>query len=175
MQSDISLEEDVNDLNHRVHQLQEQVSHLADSQATTDERYSKVKQENASLNQKILMLEEHIRELELRSEERLQTEQKRNKDSIQRLEREKHLEIENYSIRLQNCERDYNRAQQEIVQQRSVIERLRLDKAELDEQLNEAHAALSLNETEIRKLEEAAKIESERCKGEAANSAQLVE
>jgi len=26
-----------------VHQLQEQVSHLADSQATTDERYSKVK------------------------------------------------------------------------------------------------------------------------------------
>jgi chromosome segregation ATPase len=175
MQSDISLEEDVNDLNHRVHQLQEQVSHLADSQATTDERYSKVKQENASLNQKILMLEEHIRELELRSEERLQTEQKRNKDSIQRLEREKQLEIENYSIKLQNLERDYNRAQQEIVQQRSVIERLRLDKAELDEQLNEAHAALSLNETEIRKLEEAAKIESERCKGETANSAQLVE
>ena len=36
----------------QVHQLQEQVSHLADSQATTDERYSKVKQENASLNQK---------------------------------------------------------------------------------------------------------------------------
>ena len=45
------------------------------------------------------MLEEHIRELELRSEERLQTEQKRNKDSIQRLEREKQLEIENYSIK----------------------------------------------------------------------------
>ena len=36
----------------QVHQLQEQVSHLADSQATTDERYSKVKQENASLNNK---------------------------------------------------------------------------------------------------------------------------
>merc|ERR1719400_1842986 len=106
-----------------VHQLQEQVSHLADSQATTDERYSKVKQENASLNNKILMLEEHIRELELRSEERLQTEQKRNKESLQRLEREKHLEIENYSIRLQNCERDYNRAKQEIGQLRSVIER----------------------------------------------------
>ena len=39
--------------------------------------------------------------------------------------------------RLQNCERDYNRAKQEIVQLRSVIERLRLDKAELEEQLNE--------------------------------------
>merc|ERR1719273_1255673 len=108
------------------------------------------------------MLEEHIRELELRSEERLQTEQKRNKDSIQRLEREKQLEIENYSIKLQNLERDYNRAQQEIVQQRSVIERLRLDKAELEEQLNEAHAAQSSNEAEIHKLEDAAKRESEQ-------------
>merc|ERR1719150_3050271 len=174
MQSDISLEEDVNDLNHRVHQLQEQVSHLADSQATTDERYAKVKQENASLNQKILMLEEHIRELELRSEEKLQTEQKRNKESLQRLEREKHLEIENYSIRLQNCERDYNRAKQEIVQLRSVIERLRLDKAELEEQLNEAHAAQSSNEAEIHKLEDAAKRESEQARLEISNSTRLV-
>lgn len=158
-----------------VHQLQEQVSHLADSQATTDERYSKVKQENASLNQKILMLEEHIRELELRSEERLQTEQKRNKDSIQRLEREKQLEIENYSIKNQSLERDLSRAQQEIVQLKSVIERLRLDKAELDEQLNEAHAALASNEVEIRKLEEAANLEFERSKTETARNAHIVE
>jgi len=158
-----------------VHQLQEQVSHLADSQATTDERYSKVKQENASLNQKILMLEEHIRKLELRSEERLQTEQKRNKDSIQRLEREKQLEIENYSIKNQSLERDLSRAQQEIVQLKSVIERLRLDKAELDEQLNEAHAALASNEVEIRKLEEAANLEFERSKTETARNAHIVE
>merc|ERR1719189_1884616 len=157
-----------------VHQLQEQVSNLADSQATTDDRYAKVKQENASLNQKILMLEEHIRELELRSEEKLQTEQKRNKESLQRLEREKHLEIENYSIRLQNCERDYNRAKQEIVQLRSVIERLRLDKAELEEQLNEAHAAQSSNEADIHKLEDAAKRESEQARLEISNSTRLV-
>ena len=45
------------------------------------------------------MLEEHTRELEIRSEERLQAEQKRNKDAIQRLEREKQLEVENYTIR----------------------------------------------------------------------------
>ena len=39
--------------------------------------------------------------------------------------------------RNQSLERDLSRAQQEIVQLKSVIERLRLDKAELDEQLNE--------------------------------------
>ena len=39
--------------------------------------------------------------------------------------------------RNQSLERDLSQAQQEIVQLKSVIERLRLDKAELDEQLNE--------------------------------------
>ena len=45
------------------------------------------------------MLEEHIRELELQSQERLIEEQKRNKDLLQRLEREKTLEIENYAMK----------------------------------------------------------------------------
>jgi len=58
---------------------------------------------------------------------------------------------------------------------KSVIERLRLDKAELDEQLNEAHAALTSNEAEIRKLEEAANLEFERSKSETARNAHIVE
>lgn len=45
------------------------------------------------------MLEENIRELELRSDERLEEEQKRNKELLARLEREKHLEIENHTLR----------------------------------------------------------------------------
>merc|ERR1712038_1715299 len=114
-------------------------------------------------------------ELELRSEERLRTEQKRNKDSIQRLEREKQLEIENYSIKNQSLERDLSRAQQEVVQLKSVVERLRLDKAEFEEQLNEAHAALASNEAEIRKLEDAANLEFERSKSETARNAHIVE
>ena len=37
--------------------LQEQVGHLAESQATTDDRYSKVKQENQTLTQKFFGLD----------------------------------------------------------------------------------------------------------------------
>ena len=40
-------------------------------------------------------------------------------------------------FRLQNIEREYQQAQHDAVQLRSVVERLRLDKAELEEQLNE--------------------------------------
>lgn len=48
---------------------------------------------------RIHMLEEQIRELEVRSDERLEDERKRSKEMLARLEREKQLEIENYAIR----------------------------------------------------------------------------
>ena len=89
------------ELNHKVQQLQDQVGLLSENQAATDERYSIVKADNVKLTAKIHVLEENIREIEMRGEERLVDEQRRNRDMIQRLEREKQLEIENYSIRLQ--------------------------------------------------------------------------
>ena len=51
----------------------------------------KIKPENQTLTQKVHMLEERIRGLELQSQsqERLMKEQKRNKDLLQRLKREK--------------------------------------------------------------------------------------
>ena len=82
-------------------QLQDQVALLTENQSVNDERYSRVKADNVTLTAKIHLLEENIREIEMRGEERLGEEQRRNRDIIQRLEREKQLEIENYSIRLQ--------------------------------------------------------------------------
>ena len=101
LHSDISIEEDVIELNNKVQHLQDQVGILSDNQVATDERYSRVKADNVQLTARIHVLEENIREIEMRGEERLEDEQRRNRDIIQRLEREKHLEIENYSIRLQ--------------------------------------------------------------------------
>ena len=89
------------ELNSKVRQLQDQVSILSENQAVNDERYSRVKADNVTLTAKIHVLEENIREIEMRGEERLVEEQRRNRDIIQRLEREKQLEIENYTIRLQ--------------------------------------------------------------------------
>ena len=73
--SAISIEEDVIDLNNKVQQLQEEVRILSENQATTDERYTRVKQDNTTLTARIHMLEEHIREIEVRGEERLEEKQ----------------------------------------------------------------------------------------------------
>jgi len=175
MQSDISLEEDVNDLNQKVQQLQEQVGNLAESQATTDDRYSKVKQENALLTQKIHMLEENIREVEIRSEERLESERKRNREALQRLDREKQLEIENYSIRLHSLEKEHGQLQNEAVQLRAQTERLKKEKADLEDQLSESRFALSEAQSRVVKLEEISRREAERADHDRSSSAQLIQ
>lgn len=48
---------------------------------------------------RVLMLEEQLRETELRADERLQDEQKRHRELMVRIEREKQLELENCAIR----------------------------------------------------------------------------
>jgi len=48
---------------------------------------------------RILALQEQLSEMEQRSEKELADEQKRNRELLARIEREKQLEIENYSIR----------------------------------------------------------------------------
>ena len=60
-------------------QLQDQVSVLSENQAANDERYSRVKADNVTLTAKIHVLEENIREIEMRGEERLVEEQRRNR------------------------------------------------------------------------------------------------
>ena len=61
-----------------------------------------------------------------------------------------HIKIHFLLLRLQNFERDYSRLQQEAAQLKSNIERLRLDKAELEEQLNEVSALVGTNTIAIK-------------------------
>ena len=52
------------------------------------------------------MLEEHIQQIEVQAQEKVGDEQRRNRELMQRLEREKALELENYAIKLQSAERE---------------------------------------------------------------------
>lgn len=52
--------------------IQEQMHVLVDTQSASEERYARVKQENATLQARILMLEEAARDAEARAEEKLE-------------------------------------------------------------------------------------------------------
>ncbi|XP_034250822.1 rab11 family-interacting protein 4 isoform X3 [Thrips palmi] len=141
--SDASLEEDVLDLNHKVQMLQQQVGVLADNQTSTDERYTRAKQDNAALQARVLMLEEQLRETELRAEERLQDEQKRHRELMVRVEREKQLELENCAIRLQTAELEATTLREEGGRLRHQADQLRAEKHRVQDALVDAESALA--------------------------------
>ncbi|XP_011697189.1 PREDICTED: rab11 family-interacting protein 4 [Wasmannia auropunctata] len=135
--SDVSLE-DVMDLSHKVQMIQEQMDALADTKSVGEERYARAKQENATLQARILMLEEAAKDAETRAEERLQAEQRRHREWACRLERERQLQLENYAIKLQAAELDSSSLREEIARVREQLERARADKTRLETDLREA-------------------------------------
>merc|ERR1719447_1869019 len=175
LHSDISIEEDVIELNNKVQHLQDQVGILSDNQAATDERYSRVKADNVQLTARIHVLEENIREIEMRGEERLEDEQRRNRDIIQRLEREKQLEIENYSIRLQGLEKDHRLLNEEVTLLRQQLDKARAEKQMVDEQLGETKMLLVQEQREHKMLASARAREMELWTDEREKSLNIVE
>ncbi|XP_011644037.1 rab11 family-interacting protein 4A [Pogonomyrmex barbatus] len=134
--SDVSLE-DVMDLSHKVQMIQEQMDALADTKSVGEERYARAKQENATLQARILMLEEAAKDAETRAEERLQAEQRRHREWVCRLERERQLQLENCAIKLQAAELDSSSLREEITRVREQLERMRADKTRLENDLRE--------------------------------------
>eukprot|EP00092_Neocalanus_flemingeri_P097721 GFUD01124587.1.p1 GENE.GFUD01124587.1~~GFUD01124587.1.p1 ORF type:complete len:360 (+),score=158.63 GFUD01124587.1:182-1261(+) len=168
---DGDIEEDVLDLSIQVQQLQQQVDVLAESQLSTDDLYVRAKQDNAGLNTRIFMLEEQTRELEGKGEEKVKDEQKRHNDLMVRVERMKNLEIENYTIRLQNMERENMLLVTEVTSLKQQVERIRIEKDEIGENLGHTQALL-LREQEQHMMLQESKVneEAERSKEKLANS-----
>ena len=121
------------------------------------------------------MLEEHIREVELQSQERLIEEQKRNKEVLQRFEREKALEIENYAIRLQSSEREQAASTRELTNLRSQVDRLKTEKSHLEQELIETQQSNLLLKKECSRIEESFKKTQEQLEKERFDNAHIVE
>lgn len=161
LSDDVAIEDDIIDLHNKVHQLRDQVGSLAESQVMTEDKYARVKQDNASMTARIHMLEESIRELEVRGEERMEEEKRRHKDMVNRMDREKHLELENYSIRLHTVEREYLRTSEELNSLRSELEKIRDEKAMEEEQLVEAKQIIAKTRKEHKMMEDCYRKEQE--------------
>ena len=121
------------------------------------------------------MLEEHIREIELQSQEKLIEEQKRHKELLQRLEREKVLELENFSIKLQSAEREHASTQRDLTSLRSQVDRLKTEKSQLEQELFETQQREKLLQTEYSKLEDNLKKTHDLLDKDRSDNAQLVE
>merc|ERR1711915_187183 len=136
------IEEDVLDLSIQVQQLQHTIGLIAENQISTDDMYVRARHDNAGLNNRILMLEEQVRELEGKVEDRVEDEQKQNADLFKRIERIKNLEIENYVIRLQNMEKENKALETEVNSLKSHMEKITGEKESIKGELEKTHALL---------------------------------
>eukprot|EP00092_Neocalanus_flemingeri_P011309 GFUD01012188.1.p1 GENE.GFUD01012188.1~~GFUD01012188.1.p1 ORF type:complete len:412 (+),score=173.05 GFUD01012188.1:136-1371(+) len=112
-----------------VQQLQDQVGILTEAQATDEERYTLVKQDNTTLSSRIYMLEEQLREAEERSELRMKEEKRVNKEFVQKMERERQISHDNFNVRIQRLEEENGELREktedlQIMMAGSVKERL---------------------------------------------------
>ncbi|CAK1544965.1 unnamed protein product [Leptosia nina] len=112
-------------LSDQVQLLQQQVTSLADTQSTADERYARAKADNAVLQARVHMLDEQIREIECRCEERIAEEQKRCRDAIARVERDRETQLAALNDRLSAAETEASDLKQEVGRLRGVAETLR--------------------------------------------------
>ncbi|CAG4947029.1 unnamed protein product [Parnassius apollo] len=137
-------------LSDQVQLLQQQVTSLADTQSTADDRYARAKADNAVLQARVHMLDEQIREIESRCEERIAEEQKRCREAIARVERDRDAQLAALSDRLAAAENEASDLKQEVGRLRGVAETLRASaeaatraQREAQEAVGELGAALS--------------------------------
>lgn len=140
MYSDVSLE-DVQDLNQKLELLQQQVTSLADN---SENKHARAKTETAVLQAKYHMMEEQLRETELRCEGRLVDEQKRHRELLTRVERENVLKMENAQIRIQTLETDQSTLRDEIQRLRSQCDKQQAEINLGEEKLETARFNLSI-------------------------------
>ncbi|XP_045134457.1 rab11 family-interacting protein 4B-like isoform X2 [Portunus trituberculatus] len=175
MYSDGSLEEDVNDLSHKVQMLQQQVGVLAENQSNTDDRFSRVRQDNAAYQERVVMLEEQLREAEHRYEERRAEEQRRSRELLTRVEREKQLTVENFTIKLASLEKDKTALEEELRRTKALLEKLQKEKESLEDRVSEAEFTASALHQENAKMVEQGRRRDDEGKVERERSAQVIE
>ncbi|XP_059609078.1 rab11 family-interacting protein 3 isoform X4 [Phlebotomus argentipes] len=117
-------------LNEQLELLQRQVTNLADTQNNVEDITTRTKTEYAVLQARYHMLEEQLRECEMRAEERIAEEQRRNRELLARMEREAQLQSENCQMKVRTVEKEASMVREEA-------QRLRL---QCDKQAADLHA-----------------------------------
>ena len=150
-------------LNDRVQFLEKQLVNLSEEKNTTDGAHFKLKDENSVLmdrskirvmNNRIHMLEEQVKDVEVKSDERVSDEQRKYKEILSRQEREKSEQMEYFTQRLQNLEKENELLKMENPRLRNEIDRLKIDKLALEDKLTEVQVEYNaiMNENSDLKL-----------------------
>ncbi|KAK2495193.1 hypothetical protein MC885_012129, partial [Smutsia gigantea] len=144
-----SMEEDIVD---KVVFLEKRVSELEKDTAASGEQHSRLRQENLQLVHRANALEEQLKEQELRAQEMVLEEARRQKELLCKMGREKSIETEGLQARLQQLDEENSELKSCMPCLKASIERLEEEKQKLLDEMEELSLRLGAEQENRRKL-----------------------
>uniref|UniRef100_A0A8C5RNE8 RAB11 family interacting protein 3 n=1 Tax=Laticauda laticaudata TaxID=8630 RepID=A0A8C5RNE8_LATLA len=166
------LEEDITD---KVIFLEKRVTELEKDTAANGEQQSRLKQENLQLVHRANALEEQLKEQEMKSDEILIDEIRKQRDLLSRMEREKSMEIENLQARLHQLDNENGELRSCVPCLKANIERLEEEKQKLLDEIEDLTVQLTEEQENKRKLGEKLNHERYQFQKDKESTQELIE
>ncbi|OQV25728.1 putative Rab11 family-interacting protein 3 [Hypsibius exemplaris] len=169
-------DDDVYLLTQQMEKMQNQLAAGLQSRADQEENISKLRQDNAGMTERCSLLEEQLKDQEVKYEERLREEHRKNMDLLQRLERDKTNELENRNTRITVLETELSQLRNDTLLLNTQMEKFRLEKSHYFDRLGEAERQVSELTEENNRLKESLRRErDEAAKNAAIHDQELAE
>ncbi|NWR66955.1 RFIP3 protein, partial [Bucorvus abyssinicus] len=165
-------EEDITD---KVVFLEKRVTELEKDTAANGEQHSRLKQENLQLVHRANALEEQLKEQELRADQTLLEEIKKQRELLSKMEREKSIEIENLQARLQQLDDENSELRSCVPCLRANIERLEEEKQKLLDEIEDLTVQLTEEQEKKRKMGDKLSQERHQFQKEKESTQELIE
>ncbi|XP_053221581.1 rab11 family-interacting protein 3 isoform X4 [Podarcis raffonei] len=166
------LEEDITD---KVIFLEKRVTELEKDTVANGEQHSRLKQENLQLVHRANALEEQLKEQELKSDEVLMDEIRKQRDLLSKMEREKSIEIENLQARIQQLDDENGELRSCVPCLRANIERLEEEKQKLLDEIEDLTMQLNEEQENKRKLGDKLTHERHQFQKDKESTQELIE
>nr|XP_033819813.1 rab11 family-interacting protein 3 isoform X4 [Geotrypetes seraphini] len=163
------------DITDKVIFLEKRVSELEKDTAVNGEQQSRLKQENLQLVHRANALEEQLKEQEVKAEESLCEEIRKQKEILSRMEREKSIAIENLQARLHQIEDENGELRSCVPCLKANIERLEEEKRKLLDEIEELTLQLSEEQENKRKLSDRLSHERHQSSKDKESTQELIE
>uniref|UniRef100_A0A8C1TWF7 RAB11 family interacting protein 3 (class II) n=1 Tax=Cyprinus carpio TaxID=7962 RepID=A0A8C1TWF7_CYPCA len=148
------------DITDKVLLLEKRVCELEKDSSESEEQHVRLRQENLTLVHRANALEEQLKEQELRTEDNLLTHTRKHRDALNKLQRERDLEIENLQARLHQLDEENSELRSCVPCLRANIERLEEEKRKLQDEVDDVTDRLNEEIESRRKM--ADKLSHER-------------
>ncbi|CAH1273922.1 RAB11FIP4 [Branchiostoma lanceolatum] len=163
------------ELANKVHKLQSQVSELEEDHLYKNEQEVRLRNENAALQERINLLEEQLRDVEVKAQENLEEERRQHREAMAKQERDLRDDIDLLSNRATMLEEENSRLKEDIPRYKSTIERLKEDKTAMQEHLEETNQLREETSQEHRELEQRARLDRQQYEDERLANHMLIE